>query len=404
MFQLFFASLFFGIWLLASAFSPMNILQVTNTYYPEMQFGGQPLSIHDLSKGLIRRGNRVCVVTFDSMRPALRERRTVDGVQVQYLPWIGYGLRQWPVNRGLLAAAINDTDIVHSYGLYNFLCPAAISLAYEMKRPVLVEPLGMYRPKARNQFAKRLYHRWFTRRMFQRAACIVATSAAELEELKDAVGSTKLVVRRNGIDVEAFRELPPPAAFRRRFNLSAGDRVILYLGRISPIKNLEEMVRAFAGAALDNCKLVLAGPELEPDYAARLRDAIRSLKVEKNVIWAGALFDEDKLSALAAAELMVLPSLSESFGNAAAEAVAAGVPVLLTDTCGIAPMIHERAGLAVPLGEDSLARGLRMMMNDAGQLARLTSRREEVVRELSWEEPLNEMEQIYRNLVGKQMS
>jgi glycosyltransferase involved in cell wall biosynthesis len=379
----------------------MKILQVTNTYYPEMQFGGPPLKIHALSRGLVRRGHQVSVVTFDSKHAALMEKQTLDGVEVQYLPWMGFGLRQWPTNRSLLAAAIEEADIVHCYGLYNLLCPAAIALAHKRNRSVLIEPLGMYRPKARNQFAKRLYHRWFTRRMFQRAARIVASSPAELEEFNGAVDKAKLVVRRNGIDVDVFRKLPPPAALRKRLNLSANDRVILYLGRISPIKNLEELVRAFARAALANCKLVLAGPESEPGYVARLRDAIRSLKLEGNVILAGALFDEDKLSALAAAELMVLPSLSESFGNAAAEAVAAGVPVLLTETCGIAPMIHERAGLAVPLGVASLANGLRTMMTDAGQLARVTSRREEVVKELSWEEPLNEMEEIYRSLMLK---
>ena len=92
---------------------------------------------------------------------------------------------------------------------------------------------------------------------------------------------------------------------------------------------------------------------------------IESLHLQESVRLIGPIYDQDKLAALAATDLFVLPSLSESFGNAAAEAVAAGVPVLLTDTCGIAPMIHERAGLAVPLGMASLAAGLRTMMNDA---------------------------------------
>ena len=69
----------------------------------------------------------------------------------------------------------------------------------------------------------------------------------------------------------------------------------------------------------------------------------------------------DQKAALALADLLVLPSLNESFGNSAAEAVAAGVPVLLTDTCGIASMIHRRAGLAVPLGVEALAEGLRQI-------------------------------------------
>ena len=60
-----------------------------------------------------------------------------------------------------------------------------------------------------------------------------------------------------------------------------------------------------------------------------------------------------------------MPSLIESYGNAVAEAVAAGFPVLLTDTCGIAPAIHERARLAVSLGVEKLAHGLRTLLDPA---------------------------------------
>ena len=103
----------------------------------------------------------------------------------------------------------------------------------------------------------------------------------------------------------------------------------------------------------------------EADHAEKMRNLIQSLQLTERIVLPGALYDNDKLAALAAAELFVLPSLSESFGNAAAEAVAAGVPVLLTNTCGIAPLIHERAGLAVPLGVDSIANGLRVMMDES---------------------------------------
>jgi glycosyltransferase involved in cell wall biosynthesis len=379
----------------------VKILQITNTYYPELQFGGPPLKIHALSQGLVQRGHTVTVITFDSQQRRQCGRKSFDGVTVQYLPWRGWGLRQWPTNRALLAEAIGAADVVHCYGLYNILCPLAVSQARRQGRPVLIEPLGMYQPRARNQFVKRLYHRFVTRRMFHQTAAVIATSPAELAELTAAVGDTKLVLRGNGIDVAAFQNLPASASFRHRLQLAPDDRVILYVGRISPIKNLEELVRAFARAALSSCKLILAGPEAEPDYAARLRELIRSLKLQGQVILAGALFGTDKLAALAAADLFVLPSLAESFGNAAAEAVAAGVPVLLTDTCGIAPMIHERAGLAVPLGVESLATGLKLMMNDAGQPTSLTRRRAEVIKELSWEEPLNEMERIYREVLGR---
>ena len=79
--------------------------------------------------------------------------------------------------------------------------------------------------------------------------------------------------------------------------------------------------------------------------------------------------------------------------------MAAGLPVLLTDTCGIAPALHERAGLAVPLGVEPLAHGLRTML-DPVERVRWTSRRAEVVAQLSWAEPLRQMDEIYRSLAS----
>ncbi|MGD1085006.1 MAG: glycosyltransferase [Verrucomicrobiota bacterium] len=375
----------------------MNVLQIISYYHPEHKFGGPPLKVHSLSKGLAGRGHSVKVLTFDSSRRQRRDAVTYEGVEVQYLPWMGWGLRQWPRERELIAGAVARSDIVHCYGLYNALCPVAGKIAGEGNRPFLIEPLGMYEPKARNRWLKSVYNHWVTRRIFRRAAGVVAASAAEREELKGAVPDTKLYLRRNGIDVEAFRHLPSGAEFRRKLGMSEGEGIILFLGRISPVKNLEGLVRAFGQAGLKERTLVLAGPEGEPDYSAKLRETIRELNLDGKVIFAGALFDAEKLAALAAAEVFVMPSLSESFGNAAAEAVAAGVPVLLTETCGVAPMIHERAGMAVPLGTEALAGGLRAMM-DAEQRAVLTRRRDEVMRELSWEEPLNQTERIYAKI------
>ena len=193
----------------------MNVLQVINTYHPEFKFGGPPLKVHSLSKGLSGRGHALKVLAFDSAQRKRRDVAAFDGVAVQYLPWMGWGLRQWPTDRMLIAAAIEHADVVHCYGLYNALCPLAAKIAHSQNRPFLVEPLGMYQPRARNRMVKRIYHRLITHRLFRRASCIVATSPAEFDELKRVVGATRLVLRRNGIDVDVFQKLPAGNEFRK---------------------------------------------------------------------------------------------------------------------------------------------------------------------------------------------
>src|SRR5438046_7026062 len=131
----------------------------------------------------------------------------------------------------------------------------------------------------------------------------------------------------------------------------------------------------------------------------KLHSIVSERQLERRVTFAGPLYEEEQRAALALADLFVLPSLNESFGNAAAEAVAAGVPVLLTETCGVAPLINGRAGLSVQLGVKSLASGLRTMISDPARRKQLVARRAEVVRELSWDEPVRQTEDLYHSVV-----
>ena len=338
------------------------------------------------------------VATLHSTRRSAAEAHH-DGIEVRYLPWLGWGTRQVPLGGGNLAAAVRESDLVHCYGLYNLLCPAAALLALRAGRPYVLEPLGMYTPRARNLWPKRAYNRLLTSWMSRHAAQVIATSAGEMEELAGLVPPPRLSLRRNGIDLERYQSLPPPEKFRADHGILDGERVILYIGRISPIKNLGQLVEAYHAASLERTRLILVGPALEPDYHRTLLELISRLDLERRVLLPGPLYGEEKLSALAAADLFVLPSLMESYGNAAAEAVAAGVPVLLTDSCGIAPQIHGRAGMAVPADVQALADGLQRMMEDRESRDSLTSRRAQVLQELSWDEPLAQTEQIYETVI-----
>jgi glycosyltransferase involved in cell wall biosynthesis len=376
----------------------MRLLFATPYYYPEFKFGGPPRKIHALARGLAERGHQVQVITFDFENRRSRKRTEIEGVEVRYLPWVGRGLKQVPLNLRSISGAAANVDAVQCYGLYNLLSPIVAYIACRKDRPFVLEPLGMYPPRARNPFAKKAYNFLLTRWMMRHAAAVIAASDSETAELGGIADPKKIVYRRNGIDVSAFANLPSGDKLRQTWGISSNEKVILYVGRISPIKNLEQLILAFAEADLPNLRLVLVGPILEPAYEARLRALIATQHLEPSVLMAGPLYGEEQRAALALADLFVLPSLNESFGNAAAEAVAAGVPVLLTETCGIAPLIDRRAGLTVPLGVESLAEGLKVML-DPAQRDLLTAQREQVKRELSWDEPIRQTEELYQRII-----
>jgi glycosyltransferase involved in cell wall biosynthesis len=378
----------------------MRVLFVSPYYYPELKFGGPPRKMHAISRGLATEGHAVSVVTHRSDDRGAAVRSDVEGIAVQYLPWSGTAERQLPAGLSLLSAEIRSADLVHCYGLYNFICPIAVRHAGIHRKPVVLEPLGMFPPRARNQWAKLAYNLIVTRWMIRRSRAVVAASQSEAAQLQTIAPADKIVHRRNGIDVQDFARRGDDGALRRRWDIAPNERLVLYVGRISPIKNLKQLLLAFERAAVPGARLVLVGPLSEPAYEAKLRRLIEERALGARVRLVGPLYEEEQRAALATADLFVLPSLNESFGNAAAEAVAADVPVLLTETCGIAALIHERAGLAVPLGVESLAEGLRQML-DPARVEQLTSRREEVKRGLSWEEPIAQTVELYERVFAE---
>ncbi|PZR72044.1 MAG: hypothetical protein DLM73_14530 [Chthoniobacterales bacterium] len=375
----------------------MQILFVTPYYYPELEFGGPPKRLHALARKLASRGHNVRVATFDSRKPARRDSAVIDTITVQYIPWVGLRSRQIPTRMARLDCEVRGADLVHCYGLYNLLCPLAAALSRRASVPFILEPMGMFVPRSRSLLAKRMYNSTLTKSMAKHAAALVATSPLEAAELKELTPDD-VVVRRNGIDFEEFADLPDGQPMRQRWGVEVHETLVVYFGRISSKKNLHDLIAAFIKADVSRSKLVMAGPVSEPNYRHKLQAQIDTAGQGKNIRLQGPLYGQELKAAWAAADLFVLPSLNENFGNAAGEAVAAGVPVLLTETCGIAPIIHQRAGLAVPLGVEPLAEGLRLMLNPEVR-EQMTARREEVKRELSWDEPVRQTERLYGQII-----
>ena len=133
----------------------------------------------------------------------------------------------------------------------------------------------------------------------------------------------------------------------------------------------------------------------------RLADMAAQLGVASQVQFTGAIFGEAKWAAYGDADVFVLPSQNENFGNTAAEAVAAGTPVVVTEQCGIAPLLADVAGLVVPHDAEALARAIKAVTGDPELHARLAAGCSVVTARLGWEEPVREMEALYNKLAIK---
>jgi glycosyltransferase involved in cell wall biosynthesis len=142
------------------------------------------------------------------------------------------------------------------------------------------------------------------------------------------------------------------------------------------------------------------GPD-EAGMKARLRKMAKSLGLGERVHFSDALEGEAKWQAYRDADVFVLPSQNENFGNTAAEAVAAGTPVIVTDQCGIAPLLKDVAGMVVKHDEKDLRGALARLLEDNGLRTKLIEGCKIAYHRLDWEEPLAEMEAAYRRLAAR---
>ena len=266
--------------------------------------------------------------------------------------------------------------------------------------PYVVEPMGMYRPIVRSLFLKRVYHRILGDRLMREARFVIATSELERRELAaDGIDATRIVVRRNGI--EAPESIPEFGRFRERFGIPDDARVVLFLGRLVAKKNPDILISAFArwranAGAATRAVLVLAGPAEDSDYARRLKERCTELRLSGDVRFTGPLYGQEKWQAYRDADVFVLPSQNENFGNTAAESAACGTPVIVTDQCGIAPWMDGRAGVVVPCDVDAIQNALASMLSNPRLRKQFQEGCARVTRELSWDEPVAQMESLYR--------
>jgi glycosyltransferase involved in cell wall biosynthesis len=144
--------------------------------------------------------------------------------------------------------------------------------------------------------------------------------------------------------------------------------------------------------------LVFAGPD-EGGMQQKLALEASRLQLSQRVKFSGPVFAQDKWAAYRDADIFVLPSQNENFGNTAAEAVAAGTPAVVTERCGIAPLLKDVAGLVIPHDATALANALERLLRDEPLRARLISGCAEVTARLGWEQPVSEMENLYSRLI-----
>jgi glycosyltransferase involved in cell wall biosynthesis len=393
----------------------VRILKVVQAYYPFQEMGGPVVKVRALARALAGRGHQITVLssnlgfgTRNDFRIKAEScqwgwRFEESGVEAFYLPTCGHyrTLTMNPRVVGFCRASLRRFDLVHFYGLYDLLGPAVSYFCRREGIPYVIEPMGMYRPIDRSLRLKRWWHGSVGRTFWRHAAQIITTSEIEQQQLlEDEVPRNKVVIRYNGIDPDSYAPLPHRGTFRAEWGISPEEPLILFLGRLIPRKGADILIEAFAQVFSRSGRLVISGPEGERGYRSYLEKRARESGVEDRVLFTGPLYDEEKRAVMADADLFVLPSRYENFANAPAEAMACGVPVIITDACGIRALVEGRAGLVIKPEREALIEALRRMISDKALYARFKDGCRQIASQLSWDQLAEQMEGYYSSALA----
>jgi glycosyltransferase involved in cell wall biosynthesis len=350
----------------------LRVLHVTPYFAPAYRYGGPPRSILGLCRALGDAGVDVEVftTTANGDQPLAPAPAGIvhEGVRVRYFP-LAWPQRYWRASglRSALKRAAAGADLVHVHGLWNMTSLAGVAAARAAGKPYLISPRGMLQPEARERHRemKSLAYWGVERANLRDAAMLHATSALEGRELTQYGPPVMLIP--NGV---ALRPATPDtiAAVRARAELGAGDEVVTFLGRLHPIKRLDLLAEAFAIVhhARPGARLIIAGP----DEGGYRRDVEAMFAPVSPVTrWIGAVDDDAIAALLASTDALVQCSDSESFGMSVAEALTAGVPVVVTKRSGWAEVDAIGCGFSVAHEPVSIADGILRVLEHADRAA-----------------------------------
>ncbi len=271
-----------------------------------------------------------------------------------------------PLDRWL-RREVHRFDVVHVHAVFSFASIAAARAVRCAKVPYVIRPLGLlnsYGMTRRRAMLKRLSMRAIEGSLLRDAAAVHFTSEAEQREAESLGWPIRSVVIPLGIEPFA---LPSPELFLSLHPTLRHRRIVLFLSRLDPKKNVETLLAAFAKVRADSADvaLVICG-DGNAEYFARLKDLATRLDIANAIVWAGKVEGQVKHAALACADVFVLPSFSENFGIAAVEALIAGLPSVLAHGVAIAAEVAAaRAGVATEPTADAVAAGIRFFLDDA---------------------------------------
>ncbi|MBU2576879.1 MAG: glycosyltransferase family 4 protein [Nanoarchaeota archaeon] len=373
----------------------MKILQITSSFYPVV--GGMEKVVLEISRGLVKRGHEVTVLTTDlySTRALIGEEN-LEGIRIVRFK-NKYNLRGYgycPQAMTWLKKNFEKYDVVHSHGYNRYLSEFGIS-DLSGKVPTVFSPHGFIHTK-KHRFAKKIHDLFIGRRIGKADVCTALTKLDLKDYARLRVAQEKIIELPNGVDTKRYKKVDVKrvAALKKKYGLDKN--TLLYVGRIHKSKGLQYVVKAIK--ELD-CKLFIVGPD--GGYKEELVKQIKEEAVEEKVVFSGAINDEDLVAAYHASDIFVLFSEWEGFGLVVIEAMATGKPVIVSDRGSLPFLVNEgRNGFIVHFPNvNKLKERIESLLGEKDKAKSIGNFGKNFVKKYDWGEIVNQTLNIYKKIM-----
>jgi D-inositol-3-phosphate glycosyltransferase len=355
-----------------------------------------PHVLHELGYG-----NRVVHVPAGPEHPVPKDQLA------SYIPEFVGGIKKFASEKGI------RYDVIHSHYWMSGIAAASLSDVWDGAPIVhMFHTLGEMKNRiARTQEEREGEYRIEgEKQVLRRADRIVVATLAELTQLRFLykADASKMVVIPPGVDVSRFYPIPADEA-RTYIGLKPDDRMILFVGRIEPLKGVDTLLEAMSCLQLKEKKrvhLAIIGgePDADPETMtaemARLMNLCEVLGLDQSVVFLGKR-DQDKLPYYySAAEVVVMPSQYESFGMVALEAMACGTPVVASEVGGLAYLVRDgETGFTIPAEEpETLCDKLSWLLTEDELRQKMGSQAAAHAQDYAWEKIAKQIVEVYQGL------
>ena len=367
----------------------MKILGVVTLVSPLGEYGGPTRVAINQLLSLRARGHQVVLAGtqrgFDGHVPT-----EIEGVPAKLfpartlLPGSGFAGLGSPELWMAVHRHAREFDVVHVHAARDLVTLPSALIALRHRVPVVVQTHGMI-DETNHPLAVPL-DLALTRPVLNRARVVTYLTARERASLEVVSrGRARLEELPNGVPLEARA-------------VAAGPAGVLYLARLAPRKHPVAFVEAATRLAPEfpDADFALVGPD-EGEGASVLQ-AISASGLGDRIRWEGPVGMSGAVERMRRATVYVLPSVDEPYPMSVLEAMSVGVPVIITDTCGLAPFVRDHdAGIVTDDTVDGLTEALRTLLADPGQAAAMGSRGRDAVRsERSMTAIAERLEAFYR--------